>query len=155
MCTCSMNAKERAYLALVRSHLEFCAPAWNPHQQKEIGILEKVQRRAVRWIYSARWDPSTFTWSKRYDEALKDLHWPTLELRHHFLSLCQIYKIVHNLACISFFKYFAFKTVNTRSHKLSLLCKSSKLNSFRYSFFINAPFIWNKLLFEIVSLKTS
>ena len=103
---------------------------------------------------SARWDPSTFTWSKRYDEALKDLHWPTLELRRHFLSLCQIYKIVHNLACISFFKYFAFKTVNTRSHKLSLLCKSSKLNSFRYSFFINAPFIWNKLPFEIVSLSS-
>ena len=154
MYTCSMNAKERAYLALVRPHLEFCAPVWNPHQQKEIETLEKVQRRAVRWICSARWDPSTFTWSKRYDEALKDLHWPTLELRRHFLSLCQIYKIVHNLACISFFKYFAFKTVNTRSHKLSLLCKSSKLNSFRYSFFINAPFIWNKLPFEIVSLSS-
>ena len=89
MCTCSMNVKERAYLALVRPHLEFCAPAWNPHQQKEIETLEKVQRRAVRWICSARWDPSTFTWSKRYDEALKDLHWPTLELRRHFLSLCQ------------------------------------------------------------------
>ena len=101
-----MNAKERASLAPVRPHLEFCAPAWNPHQQKEIETLEKVQRRAVRWICSARWNPCTFTWSKRYDEALKDLHWPTLELRHHFLSLCQIYKIVYNLACISFFKYF-------------------------------------------------
>ena len=39
---CSMKAKARAYMALVRPHLEFCAPVWSPHQKYAIDELEKV-----------------------------------------------------------------------------------------------------------------
>ena len=59
---CTKNAKERAYSALVRSHLEHCAPVWNPYQQKDCETLEKVQRRAARWI-GASWDPHSRKWS--------------------------------------------------------------------------------------------
>ena len=47
---CTKNAKKRAYTALVRPHLEYYAAVWNPYQQKDCETLEKVQRRAARWI---------------------------------------------------------------------------------------------------------
>ena len=37
---------------------------------------------------------------------------------------------------------------------LSLLCKRSRVNSFRYSFFINASFLWNKLPFDVASASS-
>ena len=54
---CSRDAKTRAYCALVRPHLEYCARAWNPYQLKDHEKLEKVQQRAARWVGS-HWDPS-------------------------------------------------------------------------------------------------
>ena len=40
----------RLYKCLVRPHLDYCAQAWRPHLQKDIDILEKVQRRAIPMI---------------------------------------------------------------------------------------------------------
>ena len=40
------------YKSLARSRLEYCIQAWCPHLRKDIDLLEKVQRRATRLIYS-------------------------------------------------------------------------------------------------------
>ena len=149
---CSRDAKTRAYCALVRPHLEYCAPAWNPYQLKDCAKLEKVQQRAARWVGS-QWDPSLKKWSKSYQEICAELHWPTLELRRQFLICCQVFKIIHSLDCISFSEYLSFtRASSTRSHNLTLFCSRSRINSFRYSFFVNCPFVWNKLPYDVVNV---
>ena len=47
---CSKQAKARAYIALVRPHLETCSPVWTPYQKGAQDDLEKVQKCAARWI---------------------------------------------------------------------------------------------------------
>ena len=42
------------YKAIVRSHLEYCIHAWNPHLRKDIYMLEKIQRRATKFIPGLR-----------------------------------------------------------------------------------------------------
>ena len=146
---CSKTAKNRAYLALVRPHLEFAVPVWSPHLKKDITALEKVQKRAARWI-CAKWDRATFKWNKSYEDCCNELNWVTLERRRDILTCCQVYKIVNNLDCIRFQCYFSFSNTITRSHSLSLVCNHSRINSFRYSFFIRSAFLWNSLPSDLV-----
>ena len=42
--------------ALVRPHLQHCVQAWGPQHRKDVELLERVQRRALRW--SEGWSSS-------------------------------------------------------------------------------------------------
>ena len=48
--SCSPQVKKTPYLCLVRSQLTFCSPVWRPHLLKHIKSLERVQRRATKFI---------------------------------------------------------------------------------------------------------
>jgi hypothetical protein len=45
---------KKLYCSLVRPHLEYAVPAWNPFLSKDIGKLEKAQRRATKSIPELR-----------------------------------------------------------------------------------------------------
>ena len=46
----SMKTREKLYNTLVRPHLECAASVWDPHVTKQKQAIEKVQRRAARWV---------------------------------------------------------------------------------------------------------
>ena len=47
---CSPTVKASSYLTLVHPIMEYAASVWDPYHLKNIQTLEKVQRRAARWV---------------------------------------------------------------------------------------------------------
>ena len=47
---CPEQTRERVYAALVRLHVEFASAVWDPHLKKNIKEVEKIQRRAARFV---------------------------------------------------------------------------------------------------------
>ena len=110
MYSCSWNARRRAYVALVRPHLEYCSLVWSPYQQKYIDTLEKVQKRAARWVLGVCWDKHKHQWSQHYLDSCSDLKLLTLQNRRRFLTCRQTFRIMHDLDCIKFKDYFKHNT---------------------------------------------
>ena len=72
------------YKSLVRPMLEYCIQAWCHHLRKDIDLLEKVQRRATRLIYSLHDLP--------YYDGLKRLKLTTLVTRRVHGDLIKFFR---------------------------------------------------------------
>ena len=118
----------KMYKALVRPHLEYAAQVWSPYMVKDIELLEKVQRFALR-ICSRNYNLS-------YEELLDLYKTPSLQDRRSFLSLCTFYNIIRGFV---FFPPHALPLVsNSRTHHPSFyrtpLAHTSALqHSFMYT----------------------
>ena len=45
---CHKDTKKKAFTALVRPHLEYCAPVWSPYQKKYIDALKKCPEESIK-----------------------------------------------------------------------------------------------------------
>ena len=141
------TSKKLAVAALVRLHLEYCALVWRPHYAKDKIALESVQKRAGHWI----WDSVNHKQNKSYDQVLDELQWPTILQCHTILGCCQTYKLINSLDCVDFHQYYRYVSHNSRCHTLALSCVQSRVNSYRYSFFVNTLYVWNRRPSDIVN----
>ena len=48
--SCPQDVREAAYKGLVRPILEYGSSVWDPHYECLIDVLEKVQKRAARFV---------------------------------------------------------------------------------------------------------
>ena len=89
---CSPATKETAYKALVRPQMEYCSAVWDPYEKGDTETLEKVQRRAARFVKGDYHQQSSVT------QMIKDLGWQSLQERRAISRLSLMYKSVHGLS---------------------------------------------------------
>ena len=147
---------KQLYCVYVRPHLEFCVQVWNPSLQKDIEMLEKIQKRATKLVPEIRHLP--------YEQRLKKLDLMSLEKRRLRGDLIEVFKIVKGLEGINL--YHPFKPApslltegpssSTRGHKFRLSVESNGLGfRVRDNYFTNRSVKhWNELPQEVVEAPT-
>ena len=147
---CPIKLREQAYVALIRSRLEYCAPVWDPHYAKDINNLERTQRRAARFV-SQQYDPRASV-----TDILNDLKWPPLKDRRRDLRLALMFKIVQGKVAIRADDYFTPADTRTRrSHNFKFRTIRSHTEQHRHSFFVRTIPDWNNLPETVVTADTT
>jgi ribonuclease P/MRP protein subunit RPP40 len=103
----------RLYKSLVRPHLEYCVQTWSPYYQKDIDLLEKVQRRFTRMIPEL----SHLT----YEQRLSALNLTSLETRRLRGDLIETFKIITGKEMVDRNYFFKIReSTTTRGHEFKL-----------------------------------
>ena len=119
------TCKKTAYLALVRSVLEYGAIIWDPSTKKDIDQLERVQRCAVRFItkdYTSR-SPGCMT------RLTRNLDLPLLQERRKQQRLCFFYKVVEGLVPALPSENFLTKDKSRQRRKIKTTTKQDFITS--------------------------
>ena len=95
------------YLSLVKSQLSYATQVWSPtlHNSKtNLENLERVQRRAPRWILQPK------KGGMSYNERLLSLNLLPLEYDREIKDLTFFYKAIHGLYDLDVLKFVSFVT---------------------------------------------
>ncbi|XP_070196706.1 uncharacterized protein [Littorina saxatilis] len=125
---------------MVRPTLEYAATVWDPHLEQEKAPLEKVQRRAARYVFNNYTDrnPGSVT------TMLNKLYWDSLETRRQNMRLVMLYKIKNSLVAIAAAAYTFPSDPRTRG--AGRLHQEYALHpALSNSFFPRTISEWNKL----------
>jgi len=102
------------HASLVRPSLEYASSVWDAHHNNHIASTEKIQRRAVRWIFN------DYNYSHSVTTMLQNLNWPTLQYRHKRMCLTLLYKSISGLLALKIPSYFTPTYTITRIHLITL-----------------------------------
>ena len=104
---------------------------WNPFFQNDIDRLERVQRRAARFVLNDYKPLSSVT------SMVSQLGWKSLAERRREHRLSLLYKIINGLVAMSADTHLHFNTRNTRiSNSKSLKLPICTTDTFKHSFFL-------------------
>jgi hypothetical protein len=129
------NIKQVAYKALVRPMLEYGAVCWDPYRAGQIGALNRVQRRAAKFVRNT-----------------EQTGWETLAERRRVSRLCALYKAYTGRR--------AWETIGDRLSGASYLSREDHNNKVRirkqrtdigkYSFLNRTIINWNQIPAELL-----
>jgi hypothetical protein len=141
---CSKEVRETAYNTLVRPQLEYATSAWNPHTDRNVRIIESVQRQAARFV-SHNYDRTASV-----SEMLTDLGWDSLQCRRTIHQAEMFYKIQRGIVNIRLpqnINILQRPARNQRSHNHQLAYRqpSTRVDCYLYSMYPRAIRVWNAL----------
>ena len=111
---CSKTVKENLYTTFLQPHLEYASPAWNPGTKANQEILQKVQRRAARFVTSDYKPKSSVT------DMLSKLKWDSMEQRRINQRLSTLFKMINDEIDVNLDRYIKSKVNRSRrSHNIT------------------------------------
>ena len=136
----SIATKKALYISLVRSIISYCSPVWRPQLKKDIIPLEKLQRRASKFILN--------DFTSNYRERLLSLRLLPL------MMLFELNDIMFFIRCLkqpsscldigSFVKFSSSVGLRSATHN-KIIHTKSKNNHSRHFYFNRLPRLWNSL----------
>lgn len=90
------------YTSLVRPHLEYANPIWNPYFKKHIDMIENVQRRATKMVPGLA--------DLTYEDRLKRLKLPTLRYKRSRGDIIEANKILRENTIRKYQTYLSLET---------------------------------------------
>ena len=91
---CPPDVKALAYTSLIRPHLEFASAARDPYTVSNTNCLDKVQRRAARFV------KSDYRYTTSVSHLVSHLGWQSLTQRRKNVHFHLFYKGIHGLAAV-------------------------------------------------------
>ena len=73
------------YKTFVHPHLEYAIPVWSPWLQKDIAVLEAIQRRATKMMCNVK---------GTYEERLQQVQVTILERQRKWRDVIEVFKIL-------------------------------------------------------------
>ena len=141
--------KKQLYISLVRSHLTYCSQLWRPRIVKDILSVERVQRKATKYVLS--------DYSNDYKLRLQSLHMLPLM---YWLELQDIMFLVKCLQdphdCMNIRSHVSFSPSGTRAGSGNKLkYEYRRTSNGRHFYFNRVVRLWNKLPSSCIDLTKS
>ena len=143
---------KQLFTSVIRPHLEYGGPVWNPHLKKHIQTIENVQRRASKMIPGLS--------HLRYKERLKKINLPTLVYRRYRGDMIEAFKITHGFydkeVCGDILKIRNRSETEreSRSHQYTIQRDKCNKDLRKYFFRNRIANQWNNLPIDIVNAST-
>jgi hypothetical protein len=137
------------YFALVRPCLEYAVCAWSPHYQRDVDLVERVQKRAVKMVKGMRR-------LNTYEDRLRALGLQTLATRRLRADMIFTYRLLHGHLQVpveTLFKYCASDSL--RGHCLKIRpVVNPRLDVSKYAYAYRVVSFWNGLPEDCVTAPT-
>lgn len=146
----SKDAKLTAYLYLVRPTLEYASIVWDPYETGLINMIERVQRRAARFILSRYSQTDSVT------EMLQLLKLPPLAERRHVARLKFLFLLWKRHFNINATHYLVPQRgrASRGTHEHNFRISQLHINAYANSFFPRTINQWNRLSTTIIQSDT-
>ena len=114
-----------------------------------ISLLEKVQRRAARWV------TSSYDYHQSVTTLLNYLSWPSLQQRRLYSKLLLFHKIIHHSTALTIPSYYSsLPPLTRRYHALRFTPPFSATTSYQHSFYPDTIKKWNNLPNELLNISS-
>ena len=135
------GSKKILYISLIRSQLTYCSQIWRPHLLKDITALERIQRRATKFILN--------DFSSDYKSRLVALQILPLMMQLELYDLmffirCLKDPVKSNAFSISSYVTFCASSTRSSTH-FKLKHSLSRTNIISHFYFNRLPRLWNSL----------
>ena len=139
---CSRAIKLQCYKTYVRPITEYACTVWSPHGNKSLTEkIERVQRKAARWIES-KWK-----YTDSPTSMISNLRLASLESRRNAACIKMLFNIMNRN------KYIHESCIPKRQRCSNIRFQPiyAALKSYEHSFFPSSIKLWNRLPLNIVN----